>query len=65
LKCEIFADEINHEELTEFLNTNNIVDLEIRDLSEKLILNDGFYKNLRFLTIDNDRFINLNKFISL
>ena len=65
MKCEIFADEINHEELTEFLNTNNIVDLEIRDLSEKLILNDDFYKTLRFLMIDNDRFIDLSKFISL
>ena len=65
MKCDIIADEINHEELTEFLNTNNIVDLEIRDLSEKLILNDDFYKTLRFLMIDNDRFIDLNKFISL
>lgn len=65
MKCEILADEINHEELTEFLNTNNIVDLEIRDLSEKLFLNDGFYKTLRFLMIDNDRLIDLSKFISL
>jgi hypothetical protein len=65
LKCEIIVNEINHEELLVFLNSNNFIELGIRGLSKNLSLNENIYRSLRYLKIDNPKFIDLTKFSSL
>ncbi len=65
LKCEIIANEINHEELLVFLNSNNFIELGISGLSKKLSLNENIYRSLRYLDLDNPKFIDLGKFSSL
>lgn len=53
MKLNIEANEISHEDLTEFLNSNKIVELKLSGLSKNLSF-ENLHKTLRVLTIDND-----------
>ena len=64
-KLDIYCEDINHEHLTDFLNSSHIVELNISNLSQALSLNYTLYQSLRCLEIDDDKFIDLSKFTSL
>ncbi len=51
--------------MSEFLNSNQIIDLNIKGLTQKLKLEDAFYQSVKSLSIDNDKFISFNKFNKL
>jgi hypothetical protein len=54
---------IKNQDLTEFLNSNNIIELDLHYIRDKLILSDYYYKSLRSLKIyNNDSIIDLQKF---
>ena len=61
LKVKVSAPHVNHEHLTAFLNSNNIIELDISEtnLKKKLSLDDSFNNSLRTLTIDDVEFIDL------
>ena len=67
MKAKVVACDINREEMTEFLNTNKIIEFAIYRLEEKLMADDSFYGSLRSLKIDScsQKFIDLKKFTSL
>lgn len=56
----------DQQELSEFLNSNDIIDLEVESsLSEKLTLNESLNRSIKSLKIQDDRFIDLYNFKSL
>jgi hypothetical protein len=65
LKVKVDAGHVNHKHLTAFLNSNNIIELDISELSQKLSLKDSFKNSLRSLKINDDKFIDLKKFKAL
>jgi hypothetical protein len=66
LKVKVVAWNVNREEMTEFLNSNKIIELDIDHLNDELMVDDSFYGSLKSLKIhDAHLFIDLKKFTSL
>ncbi len=51
LKVRIYVHSFSNKEVTEFLNSNKIIELEIFDDSEEILLSDFYYKSLRCLKL--------------
>jgi hypothetical protein len=52
LNVNVFhAHKVDHKDLSEFLNSNKIIELDIDYLNDELIVDDSFYGSLRFLKI--------------
>jgi hypothetical protein len=62
---EVDAYKIDHEQLSEFLNSNTIIELKVRGLSQTLTLNDSLYQSIRCLHIVSEALIDLSKLKSL
>ncbi len=50
-KVKVYALSVDHEELTKFLNSNHIIDLDISYLNKQLLVDDSFYQSLRSLKL--------------
>ena len=62
----MYAEDVDHEILTEFINSNCIIDLDINKLNKQLLLNETAYKSIRSLKIDcSNKTIDLTKFNSI
>ena len=59
---EVDAYKIDLEQLSEFLNSNTMIELKVYGLSQPLTLNDSLYQSLRSLHVGRDTFIDLSKF---
>ncbi len=49
---KIYGRDINYEILNGFLNSNQIIELDIVDLSQNFLTYDAFYKSVKCLKID-------------
>ena len=66
MNLKVNAHHINHDDLTQFLNSNSFTELEIYGLKKELFLHDSLNRSIRSFKIDhNFKFIDLKKFTSL
>ncbi len=57
---------MKQEELTEFLNSNHIIEIVIEGLDNQLMVGESFFKSIRSLKIiNNHEFVDLKKFTSI
>lgn len=64
-KLKVYAYQINLEDLTDFLNSNDIIELKFYNLNSKLSLNAANYQSIKALDMNDISCFELSKFKSL